>query len=132
IYFTDGIRVGSYHPAAGPTPHWEVAAPVTIGEQALTPMPAGQHIAHHGARLLVAVGNALIYSEPFTPHLRDEARGFELFPAAITCLAAVEAGVFVVADQTYFLAGGLPAQTVRVALEYGAPEQQPGYRPDGG
>ena len=133
IYFTDGFRVGSYHPTAGPTtPHWAAAVPTTIGEQALTPMPAGQHIAYHGSRLLVAVGSALLYSEPFTPHLRDEARGFELFPAPITGLAAVEAGVFVMADKTYFLAGGLPAQTVRAVLEYGAPEQQPGYRKDGG
>lgn len=132
IYFTDGVRVGSYHPAAGPTPRWADAVPITVGEQPLTPMPAGQHIAYHGARLLVAVGNALIYSEPFTPHLRDEARGFELFPAPITCLAAVEAGVFVVADKTYFLAGGLPAQAVRAVLEYGAPDQQPSYTDDGG
>ena len=131
IYFTDGFRVGSYHPTNGPTPHWAAAVPTTIGEQSLTPMPAGQHIAYHGARLLVAVGSALLYSEPFTPHLRDEARGFELFPAPITCLAAVEAGVFVVADKTYFIAGGLPAQTVRAVLEYGAPEQQPSYRKDG-
>lgn len=131
VYFTDGLRVGSYHPTNGPTPHWAAAVPTTIGEQSLTPMPAGQHIAYHGARLLVAVGSALLYSEPFTPHLRDEARGFELFPAPITCLAAVEAGVFVVADKTYFIAGGLPAQTVRAVLEYGAPEQQPSYRKDG-
>ena len=95
-------------------------------------MPAGQHIAHHGGRLLVAVGSVLTYSEPFTPHLRDEARGFEMFPARITCLAAVEAGVFVVADQTYFIAGGFPAESVRAVLPYGAPEQQPGYRDDGG
>lgn len=132
IYFTDGLRVGSYHPTAGPTPVWADAAPLVVGEQHLVPMPAGQHIAHHGARLLVAVGAALVYSEPFTPTLRDPARGFELFPAPITCLAAVEGGVFVVADKTYFLPGGLPAQAVRAVLDYGAPEQQPGYRDDGG
>ena len=131
VYFTDGLRVGSYHPSNGPTPEWASATTTSIGDQVLMPMPAGQHIAHHAGRLLVAVGSAVIYSEPFTPHLRDEAKGFELFPAPITCLAAVEAGVFVVADKTYFIAGGLPAQTVRAVLEYGAPEQQPSYRKDG-
>ena len=30
IYFTDGFRVGSYHPTAGPTPHWAAAVPTTI------------------------------------------------------------------------------------------------------
>ena len=132
IYFTDGLRAGSYHPTAGPTPVWADAAPLVVGEQHLVPMPAGQHIAFHGARLLVAVGAVLVYSEPFTPTLRDPARGFELFPAPITCLAAVEGGVFVAADKTYFLPGGLPAQAVRAVLDYGAPEQQPGYREDGG
>ena len=131
VYFTDGLRVGSYHPSNGPTPEWASATTTSIGDQVLMPMPAGQHIAHHAGRLLVAVGSAVIYSEPFTPHLRDEAKGFELFPAPITCLAAVEAGVFVVADKTYFIAGGFPAQAVRAVLEYGAPEQQPSYRKDG-
>jgi hypothetical protein len=132
VYFTDGLRVGSYHPITGPTPQWASATATTIGDQPLVPMPAGQHIAHHAGRLLVAVGSAVIYSEPFTPHLRDEAKGFELFPAPITCLVAVEGGVFVVADKTYFIAGGFPAQAVRAVFDYGAPDQQPSYREDGG
>lgn len=132
VYFTDGLRVGSYHPSTGPTPEWASATATSIGDQVLVPMPAGQHIAHHAGRLLVAVGSAVIYSEPFTPHLRDEARGFELFPAPITCLAAVEGGVFVVADNTYFIAGGFPAQAVRAVFDYGAPDQQLSYREDGG
>ncbi|HOV19594.1 MAG TPA: hypothetical protein PLK10_09195 [Ottowia sp.] len=132
IYFTDGLRVGSYHPTTGQTPAWGSAAPTVVGDQALTPMPAGQHIAHHSARLLVAVDSVLIYSEPFLPHLRDAARGFELFPAPITCIAAIEAGVFVMADKTYFIQGGFPAQSMRAVLDYGAPDQQAGYRDDGG
>lgn len=132
IYFTDGILCGSYHPRSGHTPTWYSATARMVGDQSLTPMPAGQHIAHHGARLLVAVGSALFYSEPFTPHLRDEARGYELFAEPITCLASVEAGVFVVAGRTYFIAGGFPAQSVREVLSYGAPDQQAGYRKDGG
>lgn len=132
IYFTDGVRAGSYHPSAGPTPAWGSAVAQTVGDQDLVPMPPGSNLAYHNARLLVAVGSVLIYSEPFTPHLRDAARGFELFPEPITCVAAVEAGVFVVADKTYFIAGGFPAQTVRAVLPYGGPSQQAGYRPDGG
>ena len=125
VYFTDGLRAGSYHPSNGPTPQWASATATTIGDQQLVPMPAGQHIAHHAGRLLVAVGSAVIYSEPFTPHLRDPARGFEMFPAPITCIVAVERGVVVVADKTYWVAGGFPAQEVRAVLEYGAPAQQP-------
>jgi hypothetical protein len=132
VYFTDGVRAGSYHPVPGPTPQWGTAAPIVVGEQALAPMPPGACLAYHGARLLVAVGAVLVYSEPFTPHLRDAARGFEMFPAPITCIAAVEGGVFVMADKTYFAAGGFPAQSVRAVLEYGAPVQAAGCRADGG
>ena len=55
-----------------------------------------------------------------------------MFPAPIQCIAAVEAGVFVVADQTYFVADGFPAQAVRAVLPYGGPTQAAGYRLDGG
>ena len=132
VYFTDGIAVGSFHPRTGPTPAWSSATARAVGDQALTPMPAGSCIAHHAGRLLVAVGSVLIYSEPFTPHLRDVSAGYEMFPAPITCIVAVEGGVFVMADQTYFAPGGFPAQSVSAVLAYGAPEQQPGYRQDGG
>lgn len=132
VYFSDGLRFGSYHPNAGPTPQWSDPGAVVVGEQTLIVMPAGSSMAHHNARLLVAVGNVLVYSEPFLPHLRDPARGFEMFPAPITCIAAVEGGVFVLADKTYFVAGGFPAQSVRAILPYGGPAQQAGYRADGG
>ncbi len=132
VYFTDGVRAGSYHPTPGATPQWASTQATVVGDQQLAPMPAGSAIAHHRARLLVAVGHALIYSEPFQPNLRDEARGFELFPAPIQCIAAVEAGVFVVADQTYFIADGFPAQAVGAVLSYGGPAQAAGYRLDGG
>lgn len=128
VYFTDGIRVGSYHPVPGPTPRWLDAQPQVVGDVQFSIMPAGSSIAYQGGRLLVAVGSALIYSEPFTAGLRDESRGFEIFPAPITCIAVVEAGVFVMADKTYFLAGGLPAQSMRAVLPYGALQQQAGYR----
>jgi len=130
IYFTDGLRVGSYGNTT--TPAWTAGAAQDVGDQHLMAMPAGQQIAHHGARLLVAVGAALIYSEPFTPHLRDPAKGFEIFPAPITLLAAVEGGVFVVADKTYWIAGGFPAQSVQAVSPDTAPQQQAGHDSDGG
>lgn len=131
VYFTDGLRVGSYHPVVGPTPAWESTGTQMVGDQALMPMPAGSNIAFHRNRLLVAVGQVLTYSEPFMPHLRDQARGFEIFPAPIMCVAAVEGGVAVVADKTYFSPGGFPSQNLQAVLPYGAPEQQAGYRDDG-
>lgn len=131
VYFTDGLRVGSYHPAPGPTPVWLGTAPRMVGDVQFSVMPAGGCIAYHGARLLVAVGSALIFSEPFTPSLRDESRGFEIFPAEITGIAAVEGGVFVLSDKTYFLPGGLPAAGgMRAVLPYGAVRGTVGHLPN--
>lgn len=130
VYFTDGLRVGSYHPVPGPTPQWLGTAPRLVADVQFSAMPAGSCIAHQGARLLVAVGSALIYSEPFTPNLRDESRGFEIFPGEITGIAAVEGGVFVLADKTYFLPGGLPVtSSMRAVLPYGAVRGTVGYLP---
>lgn len=133
IYFTDGLRVGSYHPRTGPTPAWADAVGGTVKEKLLAPMPAGSCIAHGAGRLLVAVGALLVFSEPFEPSLRSLSAGYELFPDTITCVAAVEGGVFVATEQaTYFAPGGFPSQSLQEVLAYGAPAQQPGYRQDGG
>lgn len=133
VYFTDGIRVGSYHPRAGPTPAWASAVGGTVNERVLAPMPPGSCIAHNAGRLLVSVGAVLMFSEPFEPSLRSVSAGYEVFPDPITCVIAVDGGVFVTTKAaTYFAAGGFPAQGLREVFAYGAPEQQPGYRQDGG
>lgn len=133
VYFTDSIAVGSYHPKPGPTPAWAGTQARQVGDQTLTPMPAGSCIAYHAGRLLVAVGAVLVYSEPFTPNLRDVSAGYEMFPGDITSVIAVEGGVFVTTEtQTFFAPGGFPAQGIGEVLAYGAPAQQPGYRQDGG
>ncbi|MBV7457313.1 hypothetical protein KW843_22725 [Acidovorax sp. sif1233] len=133
VYYSDSIAIGSYHPKPGPTPSWPGTVARQVGDQALTPMPAGSCIAHHAGRLLVAVGRVLVFSEPFMPNLRDLSSGYEMFPGDITSVIAVEGGVFVTTDaQTFFAAGGFPAQTITEVLAYGAPAQQPGYRKDGG
>lgn len=131
VYFTDGLRRGSYHPVPGPTPVWADAQPVKLRDVQLMPMPAGRIVAHHINRLLVASGGTLFYSEPFTPNLYDEAKGWMQFPARITLVMPVEGGIYVAADQTYFIPGGLPAgQGMRAVLPYGALERSGGLVPN--
>lgn len=133
VYFTDGLSKGSYHPRTGPTPTWASATYMSVQEKNLSPMPAGSCIAYQAGRLLVAVGAVLVYSEPFVPNQRDLASGYEMAPDLITCVIGVEGGAFITtAEETYFAAGGFPAKTFTQVLAYGAPEQQPGYRQDGG
>ena len=44
VYFTDGLRVGSYHPVSGPTPAWLTAQPQMVGDVQFSRMPAGSAI----------------------------------------------------------------------------------------
>lgn len=123
VYFTDGLRVGSFHPDTGPTPAWMPQYGVDIQGRKLDSMPAGQAMAYHRNRTLVACGPVLFYSEPFAPHLYDPAQNFVQFPARITLIAALESGVYVAtADATYFAAGGFPAQGLAEVAPYGAAE----------
>ncbi|THF55907.1 hypothetical protein [Pseudothauera rhizosphaerae] len=102
--------------------------PDTVGRQPATlglcPLPAGHIVRWHSGRLLVARDNILYYSEPFAPGLHNPARGYIPFPARISIVAPCEAGVYVVADRTYWLPGGdvEAAPQVYQPLPYGAIE----------
>lgn len=52
-----------------------------------------------------AEGKTLWLSSPLRPHLRDAARRFFQFAADIDGVIAAEDGLFVLADQTYFISG---------------------------
>lgn len=69
------------------------------------PMPAGTIVRFYKGRLLAAVGNMLVYSEPLAYGRTQLASNFFLYPEEITLVQPVENGVFVGADKTYFLAG---------------------------
>jgi hypothetical protein len=102
----------------------DIRAPLALGAEAFAvlkhPMPAGSNLCTHGGRLLVAVGNAVFYSEPFSHHLTKLDENYLLFEAPVTLVVAVGTGVFVAADQTYWFPGD-PATTEPIAqLPYGA------------
>lgn len=73
----------------------------------LEPMPVGQVLAIYNGTLLSASGNMLSISEPYRYGLRNPSRGFIPFPSAISLVIPCDGGVYVCADQTYWLAGGL-------------------------
>lgn len=88
---------------------YTVATVGTLGRQllafGLAQMPPGHIVRAFNSRLLVASGNLLFYSEPYAPALRNPARGYIPFPERITIVVPAENGVYVVADQTYWLSG---------------------------
>lgn len=105
----------------------------TVG---LQPMPAGQIVRHYNGRLLVASGAVLFISEPFMPGLYNPTSGYIPLPKTITILepttgeTAASNGVFLVADQTYWLDSKFPDCELRAVLPYGAIPGTSVQRPD--
>lgn len=106
---------------------------IVTGETILTPsnvggflrtlnmadMPPGSVVRHYKGSLLVASGQMLYLSEPYLYGLFTPIKGYIPFPARITILEPLTSGVFVCADQTYWLAGGLQETQPAVVLPYG-------------
>lgn len=85
------------------------------------PPPPGRLVAVHKGRPCIASGSVLWVSEPFAPDWFNRISGFMQFPGEIDVLLAVDGGLYVVADQTYFLRGNGPEDfQVTTVLPYGA------------
>ncbi len=88
------------------------------GEQATTylqrALPPGRILRYFGTRLLVADGPLLWYSNVYSPALCSPSRSSVQFPAPITVIEPCDNGVFLVADQTYWLEGDIESTTLKV------------------
>lgn len=85
----------------------------------MVPMPACSLLAAHHGVLLGASGNCVVFTSPMHPHLMDPVSGFFQYPEAPAVIASTEGGVYVVADQTYFITGldtDSPSQIAVLAL----------------
>lgn len=83
-----------------------------ISYEVMAPLPPGNILAFHKGRLLSARDNFLSYSRAFDLGVHRPAYDFIPFPAPITLVAPVEAGVFVATEaKTYFLPGSDVAQS---------------------
>jgi len=112
-----------------PRPVDDTARLVTAG---LYSLPFCTYLVSHQALIVGAHGRYLYHSQPMWPHLTNPESDFVVFPAPITLLAAVEGGVFVCADHTYFVSGLGSAEIVqRTLLEFGAIEGSSVMLPDG-
>lgn len=78
--------------------------------QNLSPLPAGHAIAYCKGRLYIANDNVVWYSEPQHYGLHKTSKNFWQFPDRVTVLIAVEIGLFIVSDQTYFIPGSKPEE----------------------
>lgn len=100
-----------------------IALPPTDGRQCetlgLAPMPPGTIVRHALGRLVVAAGNMLVFSEPYRYGLCNPAENYIPFSAPITVVAPTQNGLYVCADQTYWLPS-LPPADISTVLPFGA------------
>lgn len=88
----------------------------------LSRMPPGQIVrcSDVDGRLVVASGNILYYSELFAPTLHNSAKSYIPFSGNITMVRPCVDGMFVSADQTYWLAGDMATASLAPVLPYKA------------
>lgn len=87
------------------------------------PPPAGQLLEQYYNTIFIAVDNLLWYTVPFVFNRVDSLRNVIPFPERITMVKAVNDGLYVSADETYFISNpGTPAMALNPVLPYKAIE----------
>ena len=86
----------------------------------LARMPPGQIVRYADGRLIVASGNILYYSELFAPTLHNPAKSYIPFAENITMIRPCDGGIYVSADETYWIAGDLASGAINTVLPYKA------------
>jgi hypothetical protein len=76
-------------------------------------LPPGKFIEYYAARLWVAQGRYLYFSDPLWTDAIDYRRNFIAFEEELTLLRAVDDGLYVGAGKTYFLHGATPKEMQR-------------------
>lgn len=90
--------------------------------QHMQPMPTGRYLQGWNGRLVVARGNALLFSQPLAYHIHDMRSDFVSLPQAVTFIAAVDGGLWVgQRDHVVFLSGNRPAEMQLVRKSASAP-----------
>lgn len=82
----------------------------------LRELPAGRILRYFASRLYSVSGNVLWYSDVYSPALCSPTRGYVMFNAPITLLEPCEDGMYLVADETYWIGGDIEAATPRIVL----------------
>lgn len=111
-----------------------VRGPFGTGKKLMTqfmqPMPPGQLIEYYNGRLYVAVGNMVVFTEALRYGVYHPQFNYYMFPERVTLLKAVDDGLYISSDITYFIkgepkpnakAGALPADLTPI-LPYKAIE----------
>lgn len=125
VYFSNGVMIARLRGGVVGTAADEramldlqlAAGPYSLG---LRPLPPGDILAFLNGRLYSASGAFLYYSEPYMFGTYNPGRNYIQFPAPITMVEPCQNGVFVSADQTYWIAGDPSVAELNPVLPYKA------------
>lgn len=93
---------------------------VALRTQDLSPMPAGNIVAHRNGVIYVAIGPVIYHSEPLRYGLYNPAKNFFVFPSDVDIMLATPEGLHVCADKAYFIsAPGTEDVAQTITLPYG-------------
>lgn len=119
---------------AAPTTSLTISVTPQLGARCetlgMTPLPPGDIVRWHNGRLFVAQGAMLHYSEPYALGRYNPFRNYLLFAKPITVLEPCTNGIYIVADQTYWLPGDVSQAELQTALPYGGVFGSGGQTPD--
>lgn len=116
-------RIGDIHPAA---PSYEIdqvsnSAAFRLQTQFGMRPPPGEILEYHNGRIYIGNNNIMWFTEPLRYGLVKAMKGWIQFPKKITIIKAVDDGIYVCADRTYWISGVDTAQFhQREVLPYGA------------
>jgi hypothetical protein len=115
-------RIADLHPAAPSYEINKVANTVALRLQTqfgIEP-PPGDVLEYHNGRIYIANNNILWFTEPLRYGLVKPMKGFLQFPKRITIVKAVDDGIYVCSDRTYWISGvDTPQFHQREVLPYG-------------
>lgn len=115
-------RIGDIHPAA---PSYEIdkvsnTAAFRLQTQFGMKPPAGDILEYHNGRIYIANNNILWFTDALRYGLVKPMKGFLQFPKRITVVKAVDDGLYVCSDRTYWVSGvDTPQFHQREVLPYG-------------
>ena len=96
------------------------AVSVRLQTQFAIPPPAGDLIEYHKGRIYIARGNIVWFTMALRYNLVMPMKGFLLYPERVTVLKAVDDGIYICADKTYYVSGvDTPSFRQRDVLPYG-------------
>jgi hypothetical protein len=78
--------------------------------------PAGSILEYHNGRIYIAQRNVVWYTEPLRYGMVKPHRGFLMFPEDVTIVKAVADGIYICADQTYWVSGVDTSEFQQVAI----------------